>query len=95
MYTTTINQNGMILINKTVREALGLKLGDKVTVTFDEKSARVERKMSDEEFMDGISKIQAKYGDKSNSGLSAEEAVRILRDGKAKKANDYYEEKFA
>lgn len=95
MYTTTINQNGMILINKAVREALGLKLGDKVTVTFDEKSARVERKMSDEEFMDGISKIQAKYGDKSNSDLSAEEAVRILRDGKAKKANDYYEEKFA
>ena len=94
MYTTTINQNGMILISKAVREALGLKLGDKVTVTFDEKSARVERKMSDEEFMDGISKIQAKYGDKSSNSLSAEEAVRILRDGKAKKAKDYYKEKF-
>ena len=95
MYTTTINQNGMILINKAVREALGLKLGDKVTVTFDTQSARVERKMSDEEFMDGISKIQAKYGDKSSNDLSADEAVRVFREGKAKKTNNYYKEKFA
>lgn len=95
MYTTTINQNGMILINKAVREALGLKLGDKVTVTFDTQSARVERKMNDEEFMDGISKIQAKYGDKSSNGLSADEAVRVFREGKAKKTNNYYKEKFA
>ncbi|MBQ3432967.1 AbrB/MazE/SpoVT family DNA-binding domain-containing protein [Candidatus Saccharibacteria bacterium] len=76
MYTTTINQNGMILINKAVREALGLKLGDKVTVTFDEKSARVERKMSDEEFikkLDGMKSARTKNRIKELAGKTANE----------------------
>ena len=76
MYTTTINQNGMILINKAVREALGLKLGDKVTVTFDEKSARVERKMSDEEFikkLDDMKSARTKNRIKELAGKTADE----------------------
>ena len=76
MYTTTINQNGMILINKAVREALGLKLGDKVTVTFDEKSARVERKMSDEEFikkLDDMKSARTKNRIKELAGKTANE----------------------
>ena len=76
MYTTTINQNGMILINKAVREALGLKLGDKVTVTFDEKSARVERKMSDEEFikkLDDMKSARTKNRIKELAGKTTDE----------------------
>lgn len=76
MYTTTINQNGMILINKAVREALGLKLGDKVTVTFDAQSARVERKMSDEEFikkLDDMKSARTKNRIKELAGKTANE----------------------
>lgn len=76
MYTTTINQNGMILINKAVREALGLKLGDKVTVTFDAQSARVERKMSDEEFikrLDDMKSARTKNRIKELAGKTADE----------------------
>lgn len=76
MYTTTINQNGMILINKAVREALGLKLGDKVTVTFDTQSARVERKMSDEEFikrLDDMKSARTKNRIKELAGKTANE----------------------
>ena len=93
MYTTTINQNGMILLNKKAREALGLKLGDRVAISFDTKSARVERPMSDEEFLDGIAKIHAKYGNKPCS-IDAVEAVRRFRDGKDPKINKYFEEKY-
>ena len=76
MYTTTINQNGMILINKAVREALGLKLGDKVTVTFDAQSARVERKMSDDEFikkLDDMKSARTKSRIKELVGKTADE----------------------
>ena len=54
MYTTTINQNGLILLNKAARDALGVKLGDRVVISIDKEQARVEREMTDEEFVDGI-----------------------------------------
>ena len=66
----------MILINKAVREALGLKLGDKVTVTFDTQSARVERKMSDEEFikrLDDMKSARTKNHIKELAGKTADE----------------------
>lgn len=50
MYTTTINQNGMILLNKDARKALGVKLGDKVTVDFDKDGVKVSPRSSDKAF---------------------------------------------
>lgn len=94
MYTTTINQNGMILLNKAAREALGVKLGDKVTIDFDSKSARVERRMSDEEFIKGLSKIRAKYGDTDEKKVDAVLAVRQWRDGKNPEITKLYKEKY-
>ena len=95
MYTTTINQNGMILLNKAAREALGVKLGERVAISFDAKSARVERRMSDEEFLEGIDKIHAKYGSRQKKNIDATEAVELYRSGKIAKLNDYYKEKYS
>lgn len=88
MYTTTINQNGMILLNKSAREALGVKLGDKVTINFDKKSAKVERELSDEEFfakLDAIKSPETKKKIEQYAGKSADElfdlAMAKLKEG--------------
>ena len=94
MYTTTINQNGLILLNKAARDALGVKLGDRVVINFDGKQARIEREMTDEEFVDGILAIHDKYGSVAPGVIDAESAVRQYREGKNKKVNDYYKEKY-
>lgn len=76
MYTTTINQNGMILLNKDARKALGVKLGDRVMINFDEKSARIEREMTDEEaqaYMDSLFSPETKRLIKKNAGKTADE----------------------
>ena len=80
MYTTTINQNGMILLNKNAREALGVKLGERVTVSFDTKSARVERRMSDEEFLkklDAMKSSKTQRRIKELAGKTADELFEM------------------
>ena len=76
MYTTRINQNGMILLNKDARKALGLKLGDMVFINFDKNSARIARRMSDEEFfakMDANNSEKTKAAIKKNAGKTISE----------------------
>ena len=80
MYTTTINQNGMILLNKTVREALGVQLGDRVTVSLNKKTVTVEREMSDEEFftkLDAMKSERTKKRIQEMAGKSADEMFQI------------------
>ena len=80
MYTTTINQNGMILLNKTAREALGLSIGDRVTINFTKKSATVKREMSDTEFfakLDSLKSDKTKQCISSHAGKSASELFRM------------------
>ena len=80
MYTATINQNGMILLNKTARKALGVELGDRVTVTFTRKSARVERELTDKEFfkkLDSIKTAPVKRRIKKLAGKSADELFSV------------------
>ena len=80
MYTTTINQNGMILLNKTAREMLGLKLGDRVTINFNKKSAMVRREISDKEFfakLDAIKSEKTKKRIQENAGKSASELFKM------------------
>lgn len=80
MYTTTINQNGMILLNKTVREALGIQLGDRVTVSLNKKTVTVEREMSDEEFftkLDALKSERTKKRIQEMAGKSADEMFQI------------------
>lgn len=75
MYTTTINQNGLILLNKAARDALGLKLGDRVTVNFNDKSATIERELTDEEFfakLDAMKSEETKRRIKELAGKSIE-----------------------
>ena len=95
MYTTTINQNGMILLNKDARKALGLKLGDRVMINFNEKGAKVERMMSDEEFfakMDANNSEKTKAAIKKNAGKTVSE----MRDEwvKSMAGQKYMEEKY-
>ena len=59
MYATTINQNGLILLNKAAREALGVKLGDRVRVSFSEKNATIEREMTEEEFFEKLDALKS------------------------------------
>lgn len=76
MYTTKINQNGMILLNKDARKALGLKLGDKVMVNFDKNLVKIARRMSDEEFfarMDANNNEKTKAAIKRNAGKTISE----------------------
>lgn len=80
MYTTTINQNGLILLNKAAREALGVKLGDKVVINFSKKSAVVERELGDAEFfkrLDGMKSRQTKKNIQRLSGKSTDELFEI------------------
>lgn len=80
MYTTTINQNGMILLNKAAREALGVKLGERVAISFDTKSARVERRMSDKEFLeklDAMKSSKTRRRIKELAGKTADELFEI------------------
>ncbi len=78
MYTTTINQNGMILLNKAAREALGVKLGDRVMIRTDKKRATVEREMTDEEaraYMDSLFSAETKKHIKENAGKTVREMM--------------------
>lgn len=80
MYTTTINQNGLILLNKAAREALGVKLGDKVVINFTSESAVVERELSDEDFfakMDALKSPKTKKNIQKNAGKSADELFEM------------------
>ena len=91
MYTTTINQNGMILLNKTVRETLGVKLGDRVTVSFNKKSVTVEREMSDDEFfakLDAMKSDRTKKRIQEISGQTADELFQIAINKSTKKAGE-------
>ena len=80
MYVTTINQNGMILLNKDARKALGVKLGDRVTINFDSKSAKIEREMTEEEaqaYMDSLFTPESKKLVKKYAGKTADELFDI------------------
>lgn len=80
LYTTTINQNGMILLNKDARKALGVKLGDRVTVDFNNNGAKVARMMTDEEaqaYMDSLFSLKTKRLIKKYAGKSADELFDI------------------
>ena len=76
MYTTTINRNGLILLNKAARDSLGVKLGDRVTVNFNNKSATIEREMTDEEFfakLDAMKSEETKRRIKELAGKTTDE----------------------
>lgn len=80
MYTTTINQNGLILLNKAAREALGVKLGDKVTVNFSGEAAVIEREMNDAEFfakMDKLKSEKTRKRIKTTAGKTADELFEL------------------
>lgn len=80
MYTATINQNGLILLNKAAREALGVKLGDRVTIRFSKKGAVVERELSDKEFfkkLDAMKSEQTKRNIRDMAGKSADELFEM------------------
>lgn len=78
LYTTTINRNGMILLNKDARKALGVKLGDKVTVDFGGKTVQVARMMTEEEaqkYMDSLFSPETKQLIKEYAGKSDDELL--------------------
>lgn len=80
MYTTTINQNGLILLNKAAREALGVKLGDRVTINFSKKGAIVERELSDKDFfkkLDAMKSEKTRENIQRMAGKSADELFEI------------------
>lgn len=75
IYTATINQNGMVLLNKDARKSLGVKLGDKVIVEISTKSVKIERQMTDEEF---FSKLDS---------MKSEKTKRLIKE-QAEKSDD-------
>lgn len=80
MYTTTINQNGLILLNKAAREALGVKLGDRVTINISKDSATVKRELTDDEFfaqMDAKKSSRTKRKIRQYAGKTADELFEI------------------
>ena len=80
MYTATINQNGLILLNKKAREALGVKLGDRVVISISKKSATIKREPTDDEFfaqMDSIKSAKTKENIQKHAGQSADELFKL------------------
>lgn len=95
MYTTTINQNGMILLNKDVRKALGLKLGDMVTIDFTKGIIKVSPRSSDEAFfamLDKRNTEKTKVAIKMNAGKTAGELRREW--GESAEGKKYLEKKY-
>lgn len=79
MYTATINQNGLILLNKSARQALGVKLGDRVTINVSRGSAVIKRELSDDEFftqLDAIKSPQSVRNIKKHAGHTADELFK-------------------
>ena len=69
----------MILLNKDARKALGLKLGDKVTVDFTKNMIKVSPRSSDETFfmmLDKRNSEKTKVAIKRNAGKTASELRR-------------------
>jgi len=88
MYTTTINQNGMILLSKAVRESLNLRLGDRVTISFNKKTVTVQKEITDEEFfskLDAMKSERTKKRIQENAGKSANE---LFQTAMTKSANN-------
>ena len=80
MYTTTINQNGRILLNKHAREALGVKLGDRVVINVSKKTAVVKRELTDDEFftrMDAMKSPKTNESIKKHAGKTADELFKV------------------
>lgn len=80
MYTATINQNGLILLNKAAREALGVKLGDRVTINFTSRAAVIEKELSDEDFfakLDDLKSPKTKQNLRTFAGQSADELFEL------------------
>ena len=80
MYTTTINQNGLILLNKHAREALGVKLGDRVVINISKKSAVVKRELTDDEFftqIDALKSPKTNENIKKHAGKTADELFKV------------------
>lgn len=92
MYTTTINQNGLILLNKAAREALGVKLGDRVTINFSKNGAVVERELSDEDFfkkLDAMKSAKTKQRIQEMAGRTADEMFEMaMKKSMMKESND-------
>ena len=79
MYTTTINQNGLILLNKAAREALGVKIGDRVTINISKDKAEIAREMTDEEFFEKL------------DAMKSEKTKRLIKQYAGKPAGELYE----
>ena len=95
MYTTTINQNGMILLNKDARKALGLKLGDRVTVDFNKDTIKVSPRTSDEVFfalLDKRNTLETRAAIKRNAGKTASELRKEWAE--SAEGKKYLEEKY-
>ena len=95
--TTTITKSGQITLGKQFRDALGVKPGDKITIRKNQNGGiTIERRLSDEEFLEQLDNIHAFYnhGKKSLDSTDAVAAVRSYRDGKNATINAYYQEKY-
>lgn len=91
MYTTTITKSGQIGFPKALRDALGVKIGDQVTLDTKRGNVTVSRRMTDDEFLKALDAMDSRT---SRPKVDAVDAVRAYRDGKNPRVNAYYQEKY-
>ncbi len=95
IYTTTITKSGQISLPKSIREALNLTIGGKVTLDYSKSKLTIRRKMTDEEF---FAKMDSLISDKTRSLFkkNAEKSISELKSAYEKTENfkNNYKEKY-
>lgn len=95
MYATTITKTGQITLNKSARDFMRIKPGDKVLVCFKNGGLFVNRMESDEEFfaaLDARNSEKTKEAIRNNAGKSIDEMRAEW--AKSPAGQKYFKEKY-
>lgn len=99
MYTVTITKSGQVTLPKELRDFLGVGLGQKITFKKGADSVLIERRISDDEFLeklDSLKKPETKTFIKKHRAKLAKMSVSEMKEEWAKSPDGkkYLEEKY-
>lgn len=94
-YSATLTRTGQITIPKAVREALGVKPGQRIVFNIEKKTAKIERQKTVDEITDEIHALVPDYARKNFIEKNAGKTASEIREEwlKSNEAREYYEER--
>ena len=94
MYTAVITKSGQVTLPKELREFLGFELGEKIVFKKTRSGVKIERRLTDKEFLDEIRAIHKKHGSASGKLPNATDVVRAFRNGEIEEINAEYARRY-